>query len=222
MLQSTKTLPAGYRQDGKLDLGERKGLALALNVVASFSVIIYGALFLFLAVTLRPSAIPTELSLAFGDVTWWLLLVRLLVLTALMLLLHEGVHGIAFRIFNGEWGTFAFKGLYAYAAAAEWYMPRNRHIVTALAPFVGLSVLGVLLMPIFPASLLPDLVLFLIFNASGALGDVLVVIWLLTKPREAYVNDYGDGVAVYVPQTEGPQTEGPETEGPETKGPTGD
>jgi hypothetical protein len=199
MRKSVKDLPEGYTLDASLDLGKRKGLAVGLNVVAAISVFGYGLLFLFLALRLRPGDAPTGWQVQITGITGFLIAgARLFAITAVMLLLHEGVHGVAFRLYNGEWGTFAFKGLYAYAAAPNWYLPRNQHLVTALAPYLGLSLAGVLLMPFVPRVVLPDLLLFLVLNTAGATGDLAVVVWLLTKPSTALVNDYGDGVAIYI------------------------
>jgi hypothetical protein len=207
MRRPVRELPEDYGFNANLDLAKQKGLAIALNVVAAASVFGYGLLFLFLAITLRPSDALTTWEFQVTGVTGFLLLgARLFVITALMLLLHEGVHGVCFRLYTGEWGTFAFKGLYAYAAAPNWYLPRNQHLVTALAPYLGLSMVGILLMPIVPLVMLPDLLIFLVLNAAGATGDLAAVIWLLTKPPDAFVKDYGDGVAIYIPG-EGSQAE---------------
>lgn len=72
---------------------------------------------------------------------WGLLVVVLAVIS------HELIHALFFRFFTGEWAIFGFKGIYAYAAAPQWYIPRNLHIAVALAPLVILSLLGVLLIP---------------------------------------------------------------------------
>jgi hypothetical protein len=207
MRRPVSELPDDYRPNASLDLAKQKGLAIVLNVVAGMSVFGYGLLFLFLTMTLRPADASTVWQFQLTGILGFLLLgARLFVITALMLLLHEGVHGVCFRLYTGEWGTFAFKGLYAYAAAPNWYLPRNQHLVTALAPYLGLSLLGVLLIPIVPLVVLPDLLLFLVLNAAGATGDLAAVVWLLTKPPDALVKDYGDGVAIYIPG-EGSQAE---------------
>lgn len=199
MRSSVKALPAGYRLDGKFDLVERKGLALWLNILGGVSIFAYAVIFGSLARALRPADAASMTQVEVSGAQAWGLLIRLVVLTVGMLLLHEAVHGLAFRLFNGEWGTFAFKLLYAYAAAPDWYLPRNQYLVTALAPYLGLSLLGVALMLVLPGAALPDLLYFLILNAAGATGDLVIVAWMLRKPPDVLVNDYGDGLAVYAP-----------------------
>ncbi len=197
--RSTRTLPEHYVEADTFDITQRKGLILWLNLLGGVGLFVFGALFVVLMLLVRPAAAVGEITFSLTGATWWVPLLHVLLVTVAMIVLHEAVHGLAFRLLNGEWGTFAFKGAYAYAAAADWYMPRNRHLVAAVAPLVGLSLLGVLLMAIVPLGWLPDLLLFLVLNAAGAVGDLFMVGWLLRKPRAAYVRDYGDGLTVYLP-----------------------
>jgi hypothetical protein len=53
------------------------------------------------------------------------------------------------------------------------------------------------LMAAVPAGLLTEMVLVLVLNSAGAVGHLVALVWLLTQPRSAYVNDYGDGLVVY-------------------------
>lgn len=68
----------------------------------------------------------------------------------------------------------------------------------ALAPLVLLSVLGVALMAVVPASWFLGLLFILVTNASGAVGDLWVVIWLCASRAERYAKDSGDAVTLYV------------------------
>lgn len=199
MRRSVKTLPAGYRLEGRFDLSENRKLALWLNLLGLASLGLHTLVFTWLAYRLRPLDAPAVLYFE-GDLSLSLLLLtRLIVVSIVMLLLHEAVHGLVFRLFNGEWGVFAFKLAYAYAAAPDWYMPRNQHLVAALSPYLGLSLLGLALICVVPAAAIPALLIFVVINAAGAVGDLVIVAWLLRRPATALVNDYGDGVAVYVP-----------------------
>lgn len=197
--RSTRALPERYAEADTFDIKEKKGLILWLNVLGGVGIFVFGALFLLILRLVRPAAVMGEATFSLTGTTVWIGLLHVLIVTAVMLVLHEAAHGLAFRLINGEWGTFAFKGVYAYAAAPDWYMLRNQHLIAALVPFLGLSLLGVLLMAVVPPGWLPDLLLFLILNASGAVGDLAMAVWLLGKPSEAYVRDYGDGLTVYLP-----------------------
>jgi hypothetical protein len=115
----------------------------------------------------------------------------------LMIVVHEGIHGICFWYLTGGKPKFGFKGLYAYAAVPDWYLPRHTYFVVALAPLVVVTTVGILLMPFVALELLPFLLLWLVSNFAGSIGDVAVVIFLLRKPSTVYINDFGDGISIY-------------------------
>ncbi len=55
------------------------------------------------------------------------------------------------------------------------------------------------MLAILPISTLNLVLVALIINTSGAVGDLFVVIWLMTKPRETFANDKIDSIEFYVP-----------------------
>ncbi|MGC9347606.1 MAG: DUF3267 domain-containing protein [Anaerolineae bacterium] len=197
-MEAQKTLSEGYREAGRLDLRGNTWMLVALNVVAFLATVGFAVLFFRLAVLLRGGAVAdwNELTIT-GERLIWLFL-EVLLLSAVAVIAHELLHALGFWAFTGERATFGFKGLYAYAGAPDWYLPRNQHIVTLLLPFVVISGVGILVMAVVPAALLTEVVLVLILNAAGAVGDLAALVWLLTKPRSAYVNDHGDSLIVFV------------------------
>jgi len=199
-MQARKILPEEYRAKTTLDLAQNRPLAVGLSVVGLILFFLFAVAFTVFAALLRYDSEGGELAFSVGrenllPVVGWSLLV-----IGLTVLLHEVVHALFIRLFTGEWATFGFKGIYAYAAAPAWYIPRNLHIAVALAPLVLLSLLGILFIPWITYELLPALLLGLITNAAGAVGDMVTVGWLLRQPRTAYVNDYGDGFTVFTTQ----------------------
>jgi hypothetical protein len=116
-----------------------------------------------------------------------------------MLVLHELVHGAFFWLFTHQRPHFGFKGAYAYAAAPDWYIPRRQYMLVGISPLVVLSLLGVLLLPVLPAGALLPWLVALAGNAAGAVGDALIVGWLLFQPDSVLVQDHGDAVTVYKP-----------------------
>jgi hypothetical protein len=62
---------------------------------------------------------------------------------------------------------------------------------------VLLSALGVALLPIVPLGFIPLLLAFLVLNASGAVGDIAIVCWLLFQPTTLLGRDTGDAIIVY-------------------------
>lgn len=99
--------------------------------------------------------------------------------------------------FKGSRPRFGFKGVYAYAAAPGWYPPRDQHLAVALAPLLVITLLGVVLLAVAPVALVLPLVLLVTLNIVGAVGDLVVALWLLRHERTALVEDTGDAVTVY-------------------------
>lgn len=169
-----------------------------INIASVPLLILFAFLFIYATRLLRPELWQRGISGAFnlGQVA------SLLLTFVLMILLHEAVHGIFFGLYTRSMPKFGFKGAYAYAAAPGWYIPRNQYLVVGLAPFVLMSLVGLAIMPVVPFSWFPALLLLLIFNAAGAIGDFLVVWKVASYPPDAFVLDLGDGFEVHIKETE--------------------
>ena len=191
-MKPTQTLPETYQHAGTLDLSKDKGLAIVLNLLALVVFLLSGSVFARLALILRGEN-------AFSITTDNALLALLLSVGVVLVgvVVHEIIHGLSFWSLTKSQPKFGLKGLYAYAAAPDWYFPRRPYFVVALAPLVVVTVAGVLLMPVVPQILLPSLLIWLVFNFAGSIGDVIIVIWLLRKPATVYIQDFGDGISVY-------------------------
>jgi hypothetical protein len=194
-MKATKTLPPYYRKSGALDL-TRSGLAfLGANALGLVLAVLFGGLGLLLLVS-RPDA---------GDILHIVatpalaLVVAPVALIVAGLLLHEAIHGAFFWLFTRERPVFGIKLLYLYAAAPDWYLPRNQHLIVGMAPFALITFGGFALLPIVPVAWALGVLLVAVMNAAGGAGDVLVLAWLLAKPRETLVRDTGDTFTIYNP-----------------------
>ena len=116
-----------------------------------------------------------------------------------MLVIHEMVHGIFFWAFTHERPKFAFKGIYAYAAAPGWFLPKGQYVVVGLAPFIVISLLSIFLSPLLSHAIIPYLFFIAIFNAAGALGDMIVVFWVIGQANQPLIQDQGDKFLVFSP-----------------------
>ncbi len=201
-MQATQTLPETYRKIGTLDVSHNRRLMLILNLLALVILVLSGWLFLRAMISLRPAAIAQSLVTIRIDsfLNWVILTGEVLILTALYVVLHEALHGIFFWVFTRTRPRFAFHWTYAYAAAPDWFIPRNRFLVTTLAPLVGITLLGLLIMTVAPAGWLLSIWYMVTMNAAGAVGDILVAIWLLRQPLTCLAQDCGDAVTLFVPQ----------------------
>ncbi len=198
-MKATQTLPENYRCIGTFDLRNNNSALLQLNLLGVVLFALSTGLFTAILAALRPEDTRQGLALGISSIAGIVQVVLVvLAVTAAMIVLHEAAHGICFWIFTGTAPKFGFKLTYAYAAAPDWYLPKYAYLVTALAPLVLLSLAGVALMPVVPPGAFIVLLLFLVTNASGAIGDLWVVRWLLHQPDACYANDQGDAVSLYV------------------------
>jgi hypothetical protein len=193
-MKSSRTLPDHYTLLHKLDLSSDHRLLVILNLVGLVMFFVFGGLFVRLAGMLLPEGRPPV-----GEVAWLPYLLGILAASVLVILLHELVHGLFFWLATGSQPHFGFRLAYAYAAAPGWYIPRNFYVLVGLAPLVLISLLGVALIPFISIYWLYILIFALTINASGAVGDVYIVGWLLLRPADTLVNDRGDGIWFYRP-----------------------
>lgn len=191
-MKPAKTLPPNYSLAGSIDL-EKRRIAIGLNLIGLALLFVFGWIFLQITASVRPEFSTSSLLEIAAESALWLILLGL----AAVLVLHELVHAFFFWLFTGERPKLGFHALYAFAAAPEWYLPRGRFIVTAAAPFVLITLAGLLLLPVVSASLVAVLVLGLIANAAGSVGDLVVVGWLLFLPSTAMIRDSGPKITLY-------------------------
>jgi predicted metal-dependent HD superfamily phosphohydrolase len=191
-MKSTKDLGAEYVYAGNLDLGERKN-ALVLNLVGLALLFVFGWFFVQLAAIIRPEISAT----GFFDVIQGLEFLYLVVGLFAVLILHELLHGLFFWIYTGERPEFGFRVVYAYASAPGWHIPRNQFIVAGLAPIVGITLLGLILLPLIPEALVAELLALLAFNAAASVGDLVVAGWLFLRPKTLMARDSGPSITIY-------------------------
>lgn len=153
---------------------------------------VFGTLFVALARFLRAD-IPLTGALTLETVGGVILAL------VVMVLAHEAAHGLFFWHFTHARPKFGLGLTYAYAGAPDWYIPRNQYLVVGLAPLVLITGVGGLLLLIVPPAWLWLLVAVLTFNASGAVGDLMMVGWCLLQAPEILVQDTGMSILLYGP-----------------------
>jgi len=103
---------------------------------------------------------------------------------------HELVHGLVFRRYGYPVSYGAMPRLGAFdATPCHQFVTREHAPGIALAPLVGISLVGppLLLVPVPLFAVSVSLVL--LVNAAGAIGDPYVVAYLLRKPPGALLYD---------------------------------
>lgn len=199
-MKATQIIPPNYHPSGKFDLRNLK-LIIILNLVGLILLVFSIWFFIWIADQIRTESALT-FSIAITSIPSALMgLGKLLFSIILVLALHEGIHALFFWIFSGKTPVVGFKGAYAYAAMPGWYFPRNQYLVIGIAPLILITLIGILLLAVLPVSLLNLVLIALVINTSGAVGDLFVVIWLLTKPVETLALDQIDTIEFFVPQS---------------------
>ena len=195
---ATKTLPERYTLARTLDLRQTRNLIL-VNLFGLILLIASWIGYAGLANLIHPGSM--NFSFSSGNIGEALLsLLTLVIVIVVMLVVHEGFHGLCFWIFTKTRPLFAFKGFYAYAAAPDWFLPKGQYLITGMAPLVGITVICVSLMFVLPVWWMSPLVWMLVLNTSGACGDLWMVFWLLRSPSDVLARDKGDVLEFYTPE----------------------
>jgi hypothetical protein len=198
-MKPTQTLPEGYFLKGSLDLSKNTRALLGLNLIGVVLFFLFAWLFTAIAVQIRPdsSAVFSVVEIS-GIWSFVRLILAIVLLQVVMIVLHEGFHGFFFWAFARAHPHYAFKGLYAYASMPGWYFPRRQYLIVCLAPLVGITLLGFLLIAFIPAAWILLVLVVMTLNAAGAVGDMAVAIWLIRAPAGCLANDQGDAFNLYV------------------------
>jgi len=192
-MNATNQLPGNYHEHLSINLMTQNRLLLALNFVALILFVISGWLLIVVVKTIRPNLLFNQShAVTFTSVLW------VLVTYALVILLHELIHGLVFWLVTRHRPSFGFKVVYAYAAAPEWYIPRNPYLLIGLAPLLVITLVGLILIPFIQANMLLLLWFAITANASGAVGDLYVVWTVLRLPANTLVQDCGDSFSIYL------------------------
>lgn len=199
-MKASQVLPPNYHPSGKFDLKNLKQIII-LNLIGLILLIFSIWSFSWIANQIR-SGSDISISIEFSSIPSALIALGKLLLTIIFVLgLHEGIHALFFWIFSKKKPVVGIKGFYAFAAMPGWYFPRNQYILIGISPLIVITLVGILLLVIMPISTLNLILIGLILNASGAVGDLFVVIWLLTKPVNTLALDQIDTIEFYVPQS---------------------
>jgi hypothetical protein len=198
MISATRTLPDGYIQTHEINLAKNKRLAILLNIVGF---IIFVLSFVLLGLFVR--RVRTDLStITFtmrGDLSALLQLLGLFLLVALIMVVHELIHGLFFWVFTRSKPAYALRRSYAYAAAPDWFIPFRQYWIIGLAPLVLIDAIGILLILLAPTGWILPILLLVALNTAGSIGDMLITLRLLRLSPASLAKDTGDSVCFFEP-----------------------
>ena len=113
--------------------------------------------------------------------------------------LHELIHGLAAQLV----GARPVYGVALPVAAFchfERFVTRGQYAFIIVAPLAAITLGGLALMPVAPDWLRGQLLLLMILNASGAVGDLAMLAQLTKVPRDALIADTAVGFEAYAPE----------------------
>jgi len=198
-MKAAKILPPSYLPYRVLNLANWK-IMLLTNAAGIVLLFFFGWIFMGLAAALQPQFFVLGLT-RFARTLSPLAFV---VTAVTVIVLHELAHALFFWLFTRERPKIGFNLLYAYAAAPDWYFPRNHFVLIGLAPLLLITLAGGILMFFVDFMAIPRLVLALTINAAGAIGDMMVVGWLLAQPAAILIRDQGTAITLYREQQRAP------------------
>lgn len=122
-----------------------------------------------------------------GGTQFWLAFVAAVLV---LVVVHEGVHGLVYRLrgYDVSYGVAPQIGA-VYAAAFHQFQTREDNLVVGIAPLLVLDalLLAVLFVPVPVVAFAAFLGL--VFNTAGAAGDLYLVARLLALPRGTLLYD---------------------------------
>lgn len=197
-MKATQDIPTNYQPSGKFDLKNMKQVIL-MNVAGFVLLVLSIMFFTWLLSQIRPES-GNLFSFEVSSLSMILVsFVKIIITILFVLLLHEGFHAFFFWFFSKQKPIIGFKSFYAYASMPGWYFPRNQYLVIGIAPLVFITIIGIIMFAIMPESILNLVLVAVIINTSGAVGDIFVVVWLLTKPPATYALDEIDTIEFFTP-----------------------
>ena len=188
-----------------LDLIKDRKMLVLLSLASLVLFVVCWAGLAWLLQVLRPDIFPGSESISFTLTGAGSIFIQLLVLLGVifaMVTLHEAIHGIFFKLFTGGRVKFAFRGAYAYAAAPGWFIGKTSYLLISIAPLVLISLVGVAALLIVPVNWILPIMLLVVMNASGAVGDVYVFFLLVSMSGDILVQDFGERMEVYARNAE--------------------
>ena len=105
-----------------------------------------------------------------------------LLLMVPIVLVHEGIHGLVFKIFGGK-VKFGFKGIYAYTMETSGKpIERVKFIIILLSPLIVITTVCLIFFNVVTG-------LILLLNLIGATGDIYMTLFLAGCDRNTKVID---------------------------------
>lgn len=184
-----------YTEISKLDFRDNTQLMLLSYGIRIVGAVIFSMLFFIIIQQIYPNralTLESLITIKLMNVPDIMSIALIVIAVIGVLWLHELIHATVFFIHTGAPPRMGMRGPIIFASAIGYLNTRNAMMINALAPFVVISILGVLLMFVVPASVLAWIFIPTVANAAAAGGDFMAVYWLLSLPDDTQIEDHGD------------------------------
>lgn len=173
---ASKTIDNGYVMAEKIDLMKNTKLAIMINLGAVLVMLPFIAVPV-LVWRLSDSFATTGLDISLSSILIFLLGI------ILIMVIHEFVHGLAFKYYSKAKIKYGFTGLYAYAGCPDWFFKKREYLVIDMAPCVVLNLLMVVSLFFVQGEVFYIIYLILAIHFSGCIGDIYVTLKLIRYPQ---------------------------------------
>ena len=184
MIFKTETqIPQNYKAKLEFDFKTNKWLFLLLNV-GSFVLVI-----------------PFIIAIAFFDLDISgnvIVAVLLIVIYFFVLIIHEVIHGIFFKLGTKEKVKFGFHGFAASASVPNVYFYKRHYLLVAVAPAIILNLILLICCFIFENEYFLMFYIILALHFAGCIGDFYVFFRLLKFKKDTLIEDTGIGMRFFV------------------------
>jgi hypothetical protein len=185
--------PKGYREAYQFHYPK-----IILSIASILSLVVLLPILITIRSYLNPWASRFNFATSWADVL-------IIVATVLVVIfIHEWLHGITYQIlgYRVKYG-FNWKLFAAYACAYNQFQQRKHNLIVAWIPLIVINVISLPLLA--SSSHWHSLVGFaaLLFNTSGAVGDLYLIYTLLRLPERTLLYDIdSETMLVYEPITQ--------------------
>ena len=193
------TLPDGYSEVYHINALDTK-TGLIFNLIA---LLVLGIVML---VALLPFFLGAR-EFVFDPLIYFICCSVFLVAMILYMVLHELVHGAAYKALTGEKLTYGFSATVAYCGVPNVYVYRKASLIALLAPFVVFTILfgvATVICAFVNSGAYIVCALLLVSHLAGCVGDLFVTFLFLTrfKSEDTLMRDTGPKQTFYLKFTE--------------------
>ncbi|UUX34737.1 DUF3267 domain-containing protein [Fundicoccus culcitae] len=182
----------------EVNLFENKRLLIGINVAAIVLMFIFMALFYGLGSQIAPD---TETSINLFDIAdnYFIPIVLFLLFYLLMIIVHELIHGLFFKLFapNGK-VFYGFKSGMAYATSPGNFYNKWQMFIIAIGPFAIISIVLTILFYIFNIEVYTYAAI-TGMHAGSCAGDFYYIYLIFTSPKGTQFEDTEVGINLYLP-----------------------